>query len=163
MPVKETEADSRYVVGCASMEPTNTSYPNATHTPNVSKPDNVNRRTIQFPEGKELLETDNRAKAAQARKQSSHGRFPPRKKKSGRRKTGRKIFPATDRRPSRYSDTVDHAPPSPRSQPIPSHPAVRPIPRPFQPQRVAPPYIYLMPFLGFPPVYIEMSEQSLGV
>ncbi|CAA7019758.1 unnamed protein product, partial [Microthlaspi erraticum] len=58
MPVKETEADSRYVVGCASMEPTNTSYPNATHTPNVSKPDNVNRRTIQFPEGKELLETD---------------------------------------------------------------------------------------------------------
>ncbi|CAA7016522.1 unnamed protein product [Microthlaspi erraticum] len=123
MPVKETEADSRYVVGCASMEPTNTSYPNATHTPNVSKPDNVNRRTIQFPEGKELLETDKTEPKPHKRENNRATDDSLRKKKSGRRKTGRKIFPATDRRPSRYSDTVDHAPPSPRSQPIPSHPA----------------------------------------
>jgi hypothetical protein len=32
---EETEKDSWSVVGCASMEPTNTSYPITTHTPNV--------------------------------------------------------------------------------------------------------------------------------
>ena len=42
MLVKETEKDSWSVVGCASTEPTNTSYPITTHTPNVHCPANIN-------------------------------------------------------------------------------------------------------------------------
>src|SRR5690606_33221339 len=37
-----TEKDSWSVVGCASTEPTNTSYPITTHTPNVHCPANTN-------------------------------------------------------------------------------------------------------------------------
>lgn len=42
MLVKETEKDSWSVVGCASTEPTNTSYPITTHTPHVHCPANIN-------------------------------------------------------------------------------------------------------------------------
>ncbi|KAF3593425.1 hypothetical protein DY000_02023134 [Brassica cretica] len=39
---EETEKDSWSVVGCASTEPTNTSYPITTHTPHVHCPANIN-------------------------------------------------------------------------------------------------------------------------
>lgn len=67
---ERTEKDRWSVVGCASMEPTNTSYPITTHTPNVqlNPESSIVPTTLSIVSNEKREDGRNQAKAAQARK-----------------------------------------------------------------------------------------------